>query len=315
MFRGKEYVYEVFKEKSFSKAAQNLYISQPALSAAIKRIENLIGCPIFDRSTRAVSLTDGGVEYIRAIETIMDVEAQFENHLSNLNSLKAGRLAIGASHVFASFILPVIMTQFTREYPAIRIDLFEAPSIRLEDLLFSGTIDFVVDNYPLDETVFQKHAFFNEHLILAVPEKFAADQFFWEYRLSIDDICKNKHQSQEVRPVPLCGLAQIPFILLRSGNDTRIRADRIFQAVGFTPKIVLELDQLATAYNVACYGMGAAIISDTLARKANRQSNMHYFKIDSPHAVRDVFFYNKKNKYITRAMDKFINIAQTTDIR
>ena len=68
MFQGMEYVYEVYKEKSFSKAAANLFISQPSLSANVKRVENRIGYPIFDRSTKPLGLTECGKEYIRCVE-------------------------------------------------------------------------------------------------------------------------------------------------------------------------------------------------------------------------------------------------------
>ena len=97
---------------------------------------------------------------------------------------------------------------------------------------------------------------------------------------------------------------------MRAGNDTRIRADQIFQENGIKPNIILELDQLATAYNVASYGMGITIISDTLAQKASHGANMLYYKIDSPHTFRNVYFYNKQNKYISRTMEEFIKIAQ-----
>ena len=314
MFKGKEYVYEVYKEKSFSKAAQNLYISQPALSAAIKKIENRIGCCIFDRSNNPVRLTDGGAEYIKAIETIMDIEDRFENYLNNLNQLKTGRLSIGASNVFASFVLPAIITEFTDKYPAIKVNLVEANTAHLEELLFSGTLDFVLDNYPLDEAIYEKHLFSNECLILAVPPKLPSNDYAREYQLSIDDIRQGKHVVPATKPVPLHMFASEPFIFLRAGNDTRMRADKIFQENGLAPRIVLELDQLATAYNVACYGTGATIISDTLAQKASHNSNMVYYKIDSPYTFREVFFYNKQNKYITKAMEEFIIIAQKTDI-
>jgi DNA-binding transcriptional LysR family regulator len=314
MFKGKEYIYEVYKEKSFSKAAQSLYISQPALSAAIKKIETRIGCCIFDRSSKAVRLTDAGAEYIKAIETIMDIENRFENYLSNLNQLKTGRLSIGASNVFASFVLPAIITEFTGKYPNIKVNLIEANSTRLEELLFSGTLDFVLDNYPLDEVIYEKHLFCSECLILAVPPKLSSNTLAQEYQLSIDDIHQGKHLDSATKPVPLSLFAHDPFIFLRAGNDTRMRADKIFQENGLAPKIVLELDQLATAYNVTCYGMGATIMSDTLAQKASRNSTMLYYKIDSPHTLRKVFFYNKQNKYVTKAMEQFIVIAQKTDI-
>ena len=70
MFTWKKYVYEVYREKSFSKAAQNLYISQPSLSARIKKIEEEIGVPLFDRSTSPLQLTEAGRIYIDAAEEI-----------------------------------------------------------------------------------------------------------------------------------------------------------------------------------------------------------------------------------------------------
>ena len=68
MFEGKKYVYEVYKTRSFSKAAANLYISQPSLSATIKKIEARLGTPIFDRSTSPIMLTECGEKYIHYVE-------------------------------------------------------------------------------------------------------------------------------------------------------------------------------------------------------------------------------------------------------
>lgn len=315
MFRGKEYIYEVYKEKSFSKAAQNLYISQPALSAAIKKIENRVGCCIFDRSSNPVQLTEAGMEYIKSIEKIMDVENQFENYLNDLDQLTTGRLSIGANNVFASFILPAIITEFIQRYPSIKVNLVEANTAHLENQLCSGMLDFVIDNYPLNETVYEKHFFCSECLILTVPQKFSSNNLAREYQLTIADILNGLHLNPSTRSVPLELFADDPFIILRVGNDTRMRADRIFQENNLTPQIILELDQLATAYNVACYGMGITIISDTLALKAKHDASMLYYKIDSQHTLRNVFFYNKQNKYITRTMTEFLRIAQRSNDR
>jgi len=313
MFRGKEYIYEVYKEQSFSKAAQNLYISQPALSASIKKIEKRLGCSIFDRSSNPVRLTEAGTEYVKAIEKIMDIENRFENYLNNLNQLKTGRLSIGASNVFASFILPEIITKFTAKYPLIKINLAEANSIDLEEQLFAGALDFVFDNNPRNELIYDEHFFYRECLILTVPRNFSSTALAQEYQLSIDDIFNGIHLNPETKAVPLSIFSEDPCILLRAGNDTRIRADKIFEEHSIKPKIILELDQLATAYHAACSGMGITIISDILAQKTTPSSNMLYYKINSQQTFRDVFFYNKQNKYITKAMEEFIKITQETD--
>lgn len=310
MFKGKEYVYEVYKEKSFSKAAQNLYISQPALSATIKKIEKRIGCTVFDRSTNPVQLTEGGAEYIKAIEKMMDIENQFENQLKELDTLKTGRLSVGSNNVFASFILPSIISEYLQKYPSIKVNLVEASTAHLAEQLFSGGLDFVIDNYSLSDTVYEKHFFCSECLVLAVPKDFASNRVAKKYQLSLNDIREGRHLTVSTQGVPLSLFANDPFILLRTGNDTRLRADKIFEEYGLRPQVILELDQLATAYNVACYGMGNTLISDTLAQKANDTTNVIYYKIDSQQTQRSVFFYNKQNKYITRAMIEFLKIAQ-----
>ena len=110
MFQGMEYIYEVYKEKSFSKAAAALFISQPSLSANVKRVENRIGYPIFDRSIKPLQLTEVGKHYIQAVEKVMDIENNLENYLLDLGNLKTGTLNVGGSNFFLrGFCLPLLL--------------------------------------------------------------------------------------------------------------------------------------------------------------------------------------------------------------
>ena len=89
MFQGMEYVYEVYKEKSFSKAAANLFISQPSLSANVRRVESRIGYPVFDRSTKPLGLTECGEQYIRCVERIMNIRKKiFSDFINDWGGLK-----------------------------------------------------------------------------------------------------------------------------------------------------------------------------------------------------------------------------------
>ena len=106
MFQGMEYIYEVYKEKSFSKAAANLFISQPSLSANVKRIEKRIGYPIFDRSTKPLQLTECGEKYIQAVERIMDIQKNFSDFVQDWGELKTGSLSIGGSNFFLDTASP-----------------------------------------------------------------------------------------------------------------------------------------------------------------------------------------------------------------
>ena len=99
MFQGMEYVYEVYKQKSFSKAAAKLYISQPSLSANVKRIEKKVGYPLFDRSTKPLELTEGGKQYIHTGHQIMTATTEFDTVINDFGELRTGSLHFGGSKI------------------------------------------------------------------------------------------------------------------------------------------------------------------------------------------------------------------------
>lgn len=309
MFQGMEYVYEVYKTRSFSRAAQNLYISQPSLSATIKKIENRIGTPLFDRSTTPIQLTECGKEYIRSMEKIMDIESGFENYLNDFNELKTGHIAIGGSNLYTSFVLPPLLTRFTQRFPAVNIRLEEADSAQLKKRLFAGSLDLVIDNSQLDPNVYQCHRYQSEHLLLAVPPCFASNTAAKSYLLTREDILSSRFLKDSVPCVPLSLFSREPFLFLRSGNDTRQRAERICQLWNFQPRVVLKLDQQITAFNLSCFGMGCSFVSDTLIRTLPRNVEMCYYKLPLQEARREIYFYHKKNRYITRAMEEFLKLT------
>ena len=299
MFRWKHYVYEVYKEKSFSKAAQNLYISQPSLSARIKKIEDSIGFPLFDRSTSPLRLTEVGHSYIIAAENILDIEQNFENYINSLTTLKTGHLAVGASNLFAAYALPPLIMKFKQKYPDIDIQLTEGNTTQLESMLSSNSLDFVIDNFNYDPDLYNKELYCQENILLAVPKSFSINQQLTKYQLSLNNF-------DNTIPVPLAQFSDIPFILLTPGNDSRSRADKLCREAGFKPNIILELNQQATAHMAASTQLGATFISDTMVKQLPSFENLIYYRLDGPYSKRDVFFYYKKNKIKTRVMEEFI---------
>lgn len=308
MFTWKKYVYEIYKERSFSKAAQNLYISQPSLSARIKKIEDQIGTPLFDRSTSPLRLTEVGEAYIKSAEEIFQIEQQMENFINDLNTLKSGHLSIGASNLFAAYALPPIITNYKKHFPDINIQLTEGNTAQLEALLGNNTLDLVFDNNHYDNVLYDKGLYCDEAILLAVPRNFSVHDDLTDYQLSYEDIQNHAYLKPEFPTVPLQNFSEIPFIMLAPGNDTRIRGDRLCREAGFHPNIVLELHQQATAYMAASTQMGATFISDILVSRLPSFENLVYYKLGGSAAKRQVFFYYKKHKYKTRAIEEFIKL-------
>ena len=308
MFVWKKYVYEVYKERSFTKAAQNLYISQPSLSARIKKIEEIIGEPLFDRSTTPLQLTEVGKVYIEAAEEITQIEQRVENYINDLAGLKTGNLAVGASTLFAAYVVPSLITQFNQRFPDVHIQLIEGNTAELEEMLGSNTLDFVIDNYHYDSILYNKELYCEENILLAVPKHFSVNEELKEYHLSYENIKSKKYLSRKYPAVPLGRFANLPFIMLTQGNDTRTRGDRLCRNVGFKPNIVLEFNQQSTAYMASSTQLGATFISDILVSQLPTFENLVYYKLDGEEAKRKVFFYYKTHKYKTRVMEEFIRM-------
>ena len=308
MFVWKKYVYEVYKERSFTKAAQNLYISQPSLSARIKKIEEIIGEPLFDRSTTPLQLTEVGKVYIEAAEEITQIEQRVENYINDLAGLKTGNLAVGASTLFAAYVVPSLITQFNQKFPDVHIQLIEGNTAELEEMLGSNALDFVIDNYHYDSILYNKELYCEENILLAVPKHFAVNEELGMYQISYKNIKNKNYLNQKYPAVPLGRFADLPFIMLTQGNDTRTRGDRLCRNVGFKPNIVLEFNQQSTAYMASSTQLGATFISDILVSQLPTFENLVYYKLDGEEAKRKVFFYYKTHKYKTRVMEEFVRM-------
>ena len=308
MFVWKKYVYEVYKERSFTKAAQNLYISQPSLSARIKKIEEIIGEPLFDRSTTPLQLTEVGKVYIEAAEEITQIEQRVENYINDLAGLKTGNLAVGASTLFAAYVVPSLITQFNQKFPDVHIQLIEGNTAELEEMLGSNALDFVIDNYHYDSILYNKELYCEENILLAVPKHFAVNEELGMYQLSYKNIKNKNYLNQKYPAVPLGRFADLPFIMLTQGNDTRTRGDRLCRNVGFKPNIVLEFNQQSTAYMASSTQLGATFISDILVSQLPTFENLVYYKLDGEEAKRKVFFYYKTHKYKTGVMEEFVRM-------
>lgn len=308
MFQHMEYIYEVYQMKSISKAAERLYISQPSLSAIIKKLEMKIGSKLFNRSTNPLTLTQSGEKYIKCVEKIMDIQNEFSNYLNDVEELKVGTINIGVSNFFAAYILPPIIAEFKALYPQIEINLIETESLRAKKLLDSGELDIIIDNRDFNEDSYERYLFSTETLILAVPVDMLLDEHK-EYMMTAQDIREGRHLCSSTKSIKLDTFADFPFIALRSGNDTRDRFESMKKEHNYKPNIILELDQLATAYHVACQRLGVTITSDRLIAEAPIDHRLAFFPIESEFIDRKNHFYYKEGKYLSKAMKTFMEFS------
>ena len=309
MFRNMEYIYAVYKAGSFSVAAKELYITQPCLSAMVKKTEMQLGVPIFDRNTKPLRLTEYGVQYIAYLERIQGLEGEFEQYLSDVRGLRTGHLSIGANTVLASFVLPVLIQTFKAQYPGVQVQMVEGNRAYLEDALMQGKLDLILDNCQLDCDVYSQYRLVPEHILIAAHKGIHDAQALQDFCLTHDDILAGRHIKTDTPALSLDVFAHTPVIALRTGTDTRRRMDTIFQQTGIHADIQLEVYQLTTAYNIACTGLGWSFVSDTLLYKMPASPDMCYYKLNSDVTTRTIYMSHKRLRYIPLAMQKFMDTA------
>lgn len=309
MLEKKEYIYEVYRTGSFSKAAKNLYISQPALSATVAKIESDLGIQLFNRSTHPITLTEAGKAYIEAVEGINSIEYDFRTKLSEIANMQVGHLTIAGANFFSSCMLPPIIKNFSRTYPSITFEIVESDSIELYDTALEKHIDLILDAGDYNHDFFQSHHLLREQILLAVPKSYEINKVYQDYQYTYTDIANNRHRSNDLT-IPLSALKDHPFILLKKGHDMHTRSMQICHNHGFEPANALYLNQLMTAYNLSAHDLGVVFVTDTLIKLAPKQQNLVYYAVDDDAAYRDLFLAHRKKAILTKAMKCFIASAR-----
>lgn len=310
MFQKYKYVYEVYKEQSFTRAARKLFISQPSLSAAIKNIENEVGAPLFERGAGKVKLTEIGMEYIFAAEQIMSAEKDFKRKINDIYTLETGTLTVGGTNYLSSYVLPRIITKFSSLHPNIEVNLVEANSQILGTMIKEEQIDIVVDSFDGIGEPYEGYPLANEQIFLCVPSTLAINESLREYRITPEIVRSGRDKIEATPFVPIERFKNESFILLKNGNDMYYRAMDIFHNSGITPKVLFSVDQLNISYALAESGMGLCFVTDTLVKYSGTHGSVSFYNVGEEHCSRTLYIAYKRGRYCTHAMRKFIEIAK-----
>ena len=304
-----ELVYAVYRYGSFSRAAEELYLSQSSLSTAIQSVEAELGTPLFDRRQHPVRLTAAGQEFLRYYQAAKPLKEDMLAHIRDIAALQGGSFALGGTHYLLSYILPHAIVEFSRRYPLVDIRIVESESEQFRNLLFNCDIDLCLmcdANDPKLQSI--GHAFF-DRLYLAVPRNKIAELSLAENALTADDIQQSEGHLDDCHSFRATDLEKIPFLQLTPGNNLCNRSERIFKDLGVYPKKIIRLNQFVTAYNLAGSGLGCTLASSKLITMINHPG-LVYYDLPSPLMVRDFRFITRKDAYISRSIQTFCGIFQ-----
>ena len=310
MFQKYKYVLAVYREQSFTGAAQKLFISQPSLSVAIRKIEKEIGGVLFERSGSGVKPTEIGMAYISAAQKMCQAEDEFAKKCLDINELQTGKLVVGGSNYLVSDVLSKIITLFRERFPKVEITLVEANSIRLREMLRNEEVDMIIDNFEDNADLYEEYPLVREQILVCVPANSPVNEKLSGYRILPEDIYDGTFNGEHIPAVDITHFKDEKFILLKHGNDMYQRAMAIFKEKNITPDVAFQVDQLNISYALTESGLGADFVVDTFLKYRKHMGNVALYRLDSRYASRVLYIAHKKNRYCTRAMSAFIKAAQ-----
>jgi len=158
----------VAREHKFSRAAEKLYRTQSAVSQTVRKLEQEIGEPLFDRSSREGVLTDAGKVLEEYAEKLLNLREDAQGALAELRELQKGKLAVAANEFTALYLLPVL-TEFRRRHPMIRITVQRALGSHIPDDILKHNVEFGVLSYNPQEPLIQSTIVYLDQLVLVVP--------------------------------------------------------------------------------------------------------------------------------------------------
>lgn len=272
---------EVCSEESITKAAENLNMTQPTVSIAIKELEDHYHTKLFERMNRRIYLTEKGQELYQYAQTIVTQFAEAENIISGYNTEYV--LRIGCNVSYGVTRLTDIIEKYKTEYPDIKYNLQVANSNQIEKMLLHNELDFaIVDNVNVS-TYFVSKLIAQENMLAFCGKEFSKTI---KEPLSIDDLCS------------------FHLLLRENGSGSRSVIDQVFQLQGLHITPIMESTSTLAIIQAAIHNLGICILPESLI-PTSLLDRLTQIEMADNYFTRRYFLIHHRNKYISDKMSNF----------
>ena len=281
----------VAKQMSFTKAAETLFMTQPAVTFQIKQLEEHFNTRLFERGHGRIALTPAGEIVLEYAERILSLSAELETRLREMTGRLSGPLLIGASTTIAEFLLPRVLGEFKSLHPEVQPKLVVANSEAIENRVAEHTLDIGLIEAP-------------SHLPSLLTEMCCEDE--------LQVIVSPQHPLAKAKSVTPKQLVAYPYVSRESGSGTREFTDLYFRKAGVNPtelSVVMELGSPEALKGVVETGLGFAILSKATVAKEQKLGELVAVPL-TPKLLRSLSLVYPKEKFRSRLVNTFVEFAQ-----
>ena len=280
--------YQVAKHKSFSQAAEALFLSQPSVSNQVKLLEESCGLKLFDRSGRSVELTNPGEILLSYAEKIFSLAKEADSVIEEIKGLKAGGIRISASNTLGAYYLPDIIDLFRKKHPLIEIRM----NVGYTETVAEDVLAFRSDLGLIGREIAHPN-------LVVVP--------LWEEELLL--IVPPGHPFAGRSGIGLAELQGEPFIMSEAGSGVRDITEKILAAAEVSVRVIMELGENEAMKRAVASGLGITLISATVARRELEAGQVRAVRLSGARILRKFNIIHHKDKYISTLIRAFMDEA------
>ena len=262
------YIYEIAKQGGISKAAKELFMSQPSLSVYLKGIESRLEVTLFERIDGKLLPTREGEVYLEYAKQILNMDDLLMKQLTEMKEKDRGLVHLGIALTRSTYLLPSLPPILHEKHPRIQIQIFEGSSKKLEEKAHYRQLDLVLLNRPFREYELAYQILQEERVVLLAPDSFGLDQY-----ARLDDR----------EPYPILEskyLDQLPLTMMSHGKRLRQMIDYLIVSADIKPQIIAETQSMETAFSMVKAGLCACLVYDTYCTVKNMET-VRVFQLDT----------------------------------
>jgi DNA-binding transcriptional LysR family regulator len=277
---------EIVRLKSFSKAAQTCYRTQPAISAQVRQLEQELNTTLFERLGTKIALTTAGKIFAGYAEQILDLRRRAQDTINELDRVPRGELVIAANEATCIYVLPVVFSEYKKQFPNVQLSVDRSYGARVVDAVRDNLADFGITQLPVQEKKLQVAKIHSDEIILLLPAR---------------------HALAGKKSVAPRDLVNYPLLLPKTGT-TRARLDVWLESVEDELRISMELDSTEMIKRFVMAGLGYSFLAASHCREEVDSGKLAAVSLGPEPMFRQVGLIYRKDKALSKAALGFIQV-------
>jgi DNA-binding transcriptional LysR family regulator len=278
---------EIVRLKSFSKAAQTCYRTQPAISAQVRQLEQELRADLFERFGSRISLTTAGKIFAEYAEQMLDLRRRVQDAIAELETNPRGELVIAANEATCIYVLPKVFSQYRTQFPAVQLQVLRSYGSRVVEAVMENSADFGLTQLPVEEKRLQVVNVHRDEIRLIVP---ARHPLAGRAVVTAQDVAEH-------------------FLVMPKYGKTRTRLNEWLEAVEDEVRISMELDSTEMMKHFVVAGLGVSFMAASNCREEIAAGKLRAIPLGPEPMMRRLGLVYRKDKALSKAALGFIQVV------